>query len=567
MSVLPQVQRGADALTSRAEAVVARAAARAAAKESPLDVMRHARDGLRAQHEPHLRGGGILDRLRAEGTRVDRAAGRSLGQFKDRLTGPRHSSSLADVGTTGGQVVNRMGEDLARLGKADGALQTVGAAFALMTSAEQLLSAPAAAIPFPAFPALRVGDYDIGLPHAHAHWPNTPPVPPLMLPSTGPVIPLPFVSGANKTLINGMPAARCGDLGLGVWCGGYVPLYEVFLGSASVWIEGARAARMGVDVTNHCIFSARKGPDDKPLGPFIGFTIMGSPDVIIGGAPMPSLTNIALGAGFRLLFKGAGRVLKALGRAKAGRSLAAKLGEMGQKAKDAWKKAANRKAAKHAAPPDTIEMPAVSGPDTIPDMPAATLTDQIDTLDIILMEFPDEVRNVVRQSPTLSDQLRRLQQDGWVVRRKPEPSVCNPAAKEITIQDRGGRPSEVGSLAHEAGHASGPGVPDLPRQGLSEAEYVRQDVDNYLLDEGRAQFNEARVRDEILSNGGPDTGISGTKAEEYADVYDDFKNGLIDQDQAVRDMADIMRDEITGNTGQRYEDYYANYARQRYNNP
>ena len=62
-----------------------------------------------------------------------------------------------------------------------------------------------------------------------------------------------------------MPAARCGDMGLGVWCGGYFPMYEVFLGSSNVWIEGNRAGRVGVDITKHCIFSAPK-PNDPPTG-------------------------------------------------------------------------------------------------------------------------------------------------------------------------------------------------------------------------------------------------------------------------------------------------------------
>src|SRR5262249_39589077 len=126
-----------------------------------------------------------------------------------------------------------------------GFFQHVGAAFGLLTSIEQLISMPLSLIPFPALPAVRILDFDLGLPHAHMHPPNLiPPAPPVPLPSTGPVIPIPYLSGASQTLINGMPAARCGDMGLGIWCGGYFPMYEIFLGSSNVWIEGARAARV-----------------------------------------------------------------------------------------------------------------------------------------------------------------------------------------------------------------------------------------------------------------------------------------------------------------------------------
>lgn len=191
-----------------------------------------------------------------------------------------------------------------------GALAKVGATFGLLTSLEQLISAPFGLIPFPRFPALRILDMDVGLPHLHNHWPNVcPPQPPLPLPSTGPVVPLPILSGASRTLINGMPAARCGDIGLGVWCGGFFPFYEVFLGSSTVWIEGSRAARLLVDITKHCTFSAPR-PTDPPMGPMIGVTVAGSADVLIGGVPMPSLTALALGGVLKGAFRGVGRLFR-----------------------------------------------------------------------------------------------------------------------------------------------------------------------------------------------------------------------------------------------------------------
>ena len=181
-----------------------------------------------------------------------------------------------------------------------------------MIEVEQFISQPLAAIPFPGFPALRVWDLDIGLPHAHNHPPNlTPPNPvPIPLPSTGPIIPIPILSGAPTVLINGMPAARCGDMGLGVWCGGFFPMFEVFLGSSSVWIEGARAGRLLVDITKHCTFSAPK-PSDPPLGPMVGMTMPpASANVLIGGVPMPSLFSLAIAQAFKAVFKVGGMALR-----------------------------------------------------------------------------------------------------------------------------------------------------------------------------------------------------------------------------------------------------------------
>lgn len=104
----------------------------------------------------------------------------------------------------------------------------------------------------PKFPAARLfSDMVFGWPHAHGHPPNLiPPSPiPIPLPSIGPVI----CAGAVSVLINGLPAARCGDVGFGAWCGGIFPLFEVQTGSSHVFIGGARPARMLIDFTRHCM--------------------------------------------------------------------------------------------------------------------------------------------------------------------------------------------------------------------------------------------------------------------------------------------------------------------------
>jgi uncharacterized Zn-binding protein involved in type VI secretion len=243
-------------------------------------------------------------------------------------------SSWDGVGKGMAQQARALGNqalDLIHLGKGkspQGVLGHIGAAFGLLTAAEQLVSMPLSRIPFPALPAVRIGDFDVGLPHGHPHPPNTPPAPPMMLPSTGPVIPIPFVSGAGNVLINGLPAARCGDMGLGIWCGGYFPLYEIKLGSSNVWIEGARAARLAVDVTTHCIFTDPKPakPKDAPIGPMFGFTVSASSDVAIGGVPMPSLSAKVMGAAFKALFKRLGKLIGWL-RGKLGGKLKGNFGK------------------------------------------------------------------------------------------------------------------------------------------------------------------------------------------------------------------------------------------------
>ncbi|MBO0722468.1 MAG: hypothetical protein J2P41_16705, partial [Blastocatellia bacterium] len=214
---------------------------------------------------------------------------------------------------------------------AKGPLGKVGAVMNSLTGIEQALSEVFSAIPFPAMPAARVFDLALGFPHGHTH----PPTYGAPLPSIGPVIPLPWgISGAENTTINGRKAARCGDMGIGVWCGGYFPIYEILLGSSSVWIEGCRAARMGVDLTLHCTFSEFPEPKDIPeVGIPLGLLVTASENVIIGGFPLPSLVNMLMGGVFKLLGKGLGKLVRVARKAaKKAENEAAKVAEDAAKA-------------------------------------------------------------------------------------------------------------------------------------------------------------------------------------------------------------------------------------------
>jgi RHS repeat-associated protein len=226
--------------------------------------------------------------------------------------GPDNNYGMSLVGeaeSSAQEAADAAAKGWSQVGKAKGAMGKAGATMGMIIGIEQALSGPFSLIKFPAMPAVRVLDFALGLPHGHLH----PPTNGTPLPSIGPVIPLPWgISGAEKTTINGRAAARCGDLGIGFWCGGYFPMYEILLGSSSVWIEGARAARMGVDLTFHCLMSRLPGPKDSPtVGVPLGFMISASDNVIIGGFPLPSLLSLLMGLGGKLITKGLGKLVKA----------------------------------------------------------------------------------------------------------------------------------------------------------------------------------------------------------------------------------------------------------------
>jgi uncharacterized Zn-binding protein involved in type VI secretion len=183
-------------------------------------------------------------------------------------------------------------------------LAIVGIGFEAITNLEQQLTAPLGAIPWGPHSAMRMGDWVLGAPHPHTPIPI--PLPPFIfprwtwLPQPGPVLEIGFLSGAGAVQINGIKAARCGDMGVCVpLCLGFLPAFEVFFGSANVWIEGQRAART-LDPTSHCTLF------DPPIG-FLSLGLCvgaGSPNVLIGGVPLPSLTDFAIGKAFEALFSG-----------------------------------------------------------------------------------------------------------------------------------------------------------------------------------------------------------------------------------------------------------------------
>jgi uncharacterized Zn-binding protein involved in type VI secretion len=385
-------------------------------------------------------------------------------------------------------------------------------------------------------PALRIGDMDFGMPHGHAHPPNLTPFGMIFLPSTGPVIPIPILSGAQRTLINGMPAARCGDIGLSIWCGSYVPLYEILLGSSSVWIEGARAARMTIDITSHCIFTVRPRAGDPPIGSFLGTTYTGSPNVVIGGVPMPSLLSMAIGKLFKLAFVGAAKI--------AGKLRAAK--EVAESTAD--------EAADFAD-----EITEVRPPDTLPPGTLAAT----DAIDNVLSQFSDAVRNLARLSPTLKRQLEGLERAMWaIIRGSDGKSFCDPRGF-IRVGQNADPGRELTMIAHESGHAYNTLMPEVPPNGLTRDQYAHANVGRHMLDEGAAQFNAAKVRDE-LAQAGHDVPMPGGQAQQYSDIYDRYKAGQSTEEEAVNEMADLMRNEVNSVDNRPYPEYYGDEYQRRY---
>ncbi|MGC4069160.1 MAG: hypothetical protein QM784_31835 [Polyangiaceae bacterium] len=156
--------------------------------------------------------------------------------------------------------------------------------------------------------------------------------------------------------------------------------------------------------------------------------------------------------------------------------------------------------------------------------------------DRMLKAFDDETREAANRSPTLQKQLAELERDKWrVVHGTPGAgSTCNRDQKVISIESpeqRGachgcrcarGRSRQICARARNL----------TPRGHQQEGTTSDQKVSQNMRDEGDAQYNAAKVRDEVKGNGGKDTGIPGQHELEYQDTYERHKRGGLTEDQA-----------------------------------
>ena len=167
---------------------------------------------------------------------------------------------------------------------------------------------------------------------------------------------------------------------------------------------------------------------------------------------------------------------------------------------------------------------------------------------------------LVNQSPTLATQVQQLQQQGWSIQYGPAGggSYANRAQRRIVVDsnERGNATALTQTLAHEAGHASYSLPPPTPMDNLTRQQYVDQNTQRHLRDEGEATLNNLQVRDEIMASGGPDIGVAGANSGQYQQTWRQYQSGAIDRTTAREQIANAFGTEHTSTTGEDYRTYY-----------
>ena len=152
-------------------------------------------------------------------------------------------------------------------------------------------------------------------------------------------------------------------------------------------------------------------------------------------------------------------------------------------------------------------------------------------------------------SPSLANDIESLEKKGWKFQTgtHAKGTFADRELKTITIDPRSLKDisSTVGSIAHEVGHAKYPFVPNYG----NEKKYLRA----ALMDEGAAMVTGIKIRDEIVSNGGPNIGVDGKRAKDYEQIYAKYGDTPIAYDEIGKVYG---ANEETSNTKELYNKYY-----------
>lgn len=170
-------------------------------------------------------------------------------------------------------------------------------------------------------------------------------------------------------------------------------------------------------------------------------------------------------------------------------------------------------------------------------------------------------RKVLQLSPALQADVAEIQSKGfkilWGDSGKGTYLVENAKDPRVVIDGnaKGNGPRIAGALAHEIGHQKF----REPLDHSSKESYVT----GLLRDEAAATINNARIRREIVSSGGPDIGFAGHNAKQYREISDQMLDGKITESQALDRITEVYKTERTSNSKETYEDYYGKSYRGR----
>lgn len=199
--------------------------------------------------------------------------------------------------------------------------------------------------------------------------------------------------------------------------------------------------------------------------------------------------------------------------------------------------------------------------DAPPEMQAAVrLALEAGAVDRKLGAFSSGARELIKQSPTLRSQVFELEQKGYKfeVSSLDDGFSTDLDTRTVYIDQPHTDAATVARIAHEVAHAVLLQQRFIPAtDGMTREEYVRANVDNFMHNEGEAQFNAVQVRAEVFAASGTHIGLPGTQPLEYLAIYDKYTAGTLSREEAIDQMGGLMgAEQVSTEDNQLYRDNY-----------
>jgi type VI secretion system secreted protein VgrG len=182
--------------------------------------------------------------------------------------------------------------------------------------------------------------------------------------------------------------------------------------------------------------------------------------------------------------------------------------------------------------------------------------------------FGAEVDRLIEMSPTLTANLQAADERNITIVFA-DRSEADRANDIIRIdRSKAGDPAAlVATLAHETGHALYELDPEVPMEGLTQSEYISENLDRHMKDEGEATIVNIQVRQEILTASAAsehtvEIPVLGKHGRKYIKLYEEHP-APGDRDRLRTKIGALFRGgERPGSTpeqtyGERYRAYYA----------
>ena len=196
-------------------------------------------------------------------------------------------------------------------------------------------------------------------------------------------------------------------------------------------------------------------------------------------------------------------------------------------------------------PPPQPQQPTSNPPGGIQEPQDAGAPDAPKQPEKIVSGAGARIDEMLNKSPSLRQMWEEAKARGWEIkfrdkgRSEADPNTTTVWINRNDIKDVANFEKHMASLlSHEIGHAGTPFKDKI--QGVNEEDHVQRNTAKDLAHEGSAAFHNARTRDEIMGNGGPDIGIRGGFDKEYIRIYEDYKAGRISESEAISQMSYFM---------------------------